>query len=123
MECPLRIKQKQRTFDYLGNKCSQCGSRDNLEVDHIDPKTKNPKLSYTSGNISIWKLKAKDFEEELPKCQLLCFQCHVFKTANDGNRAISSLHNYSRYKNNGCRCTICKNARKEAYEKEKVKRV
>ena len=60
----------------LGGKCVVCGATENLEFDHIDPKTKLFNITvYVTGG------KSKDvFMEELNKCQLLCVECHKNKT-------------------------------------------
>lgn len=117
----LRLARRKYAFDTLGNKCIRCNSTENLEIDHIKPETKNPKLKrYIGGNISIWKLTDKEFLLELPKCQLLCFKCHNIKSILDAGKIPShNQHNYSRYSNYGCRCNICKGDaskhRKERY--------
>tara|TARA_B100000287_G_C20230175_1_gene621750 strand:+ start:189 stop:599 length:411 start_codon:yes stop_codon:yes gene_type:complete len=62
----------------LGGKCAICETTENLEFDHIDPKTKlfNPTRYVTGG-------KPKDLIiEEFKKCQLLCHRCHKNKTFN-----------------------------------------
>tara|TARA_B100000427_G_scaffold288133_1_gene263131 strand:+ start:60 stop:464 length:405 start_codon:yes stop_codon:yes gene_type:complete len=62
----------------LGGKCAICEASENLEFDHIDPKTKsfNPTRYVTGG-------KPKDLVmEEFKKCQLLCRECHKNKTFN-----------------------------------------
>tara|TARA_B100001113_G_C20646390_1_gene421485 strand:- start:36 stop:539 length:504 start_codon:yes stop_codon:yes gene_type:complete len=67
-----RKRRLQEMKDKLGNKCVKCGSTENLEFDHIDPKTKcfnvNPQDS--------WEKTLP----ELYKCQLLCKPCHTEKT-------------------------------------------
>lgn len=52
----------------------KCGSTENLEFDHIDPKTK----SFT---ITSRPTASEDkMSKELAKCQLLCHTCHENKT-------------------------------------------
>ena len=67
-----RKKRLQEMKDKLGNKCVRCGATENLQFDHIDPKTKcfnvNPQDS--------WEKTLP----ELYKCQLLCPPCHLEKT-------------------------------------------
>ena len=69
-----RKKRLQEMKDYLGNKCTHpgCNQTENLQFDHIDPKTKcfnvNPQDS--------WEKTLP----ELDKCQLLCFKHHLEKT-------------------------------------------
>lgn len=54
--------------------CQSCGSSENLEVDHKDPRTKQYEPA------QIWSRKAEDREIELAKCQVLCAPCHKRKT-------------------------------------------
>ena len=56
--------------------CSICGSRQRLEVDHIDPTTKaNHKVSQ-----NMWNGCLKRLAHELLKCQVLCHDCHFKKS-------------------------------------------
>lgn len=81
----------------LGGKCVKCGTTENLEFDHIDPKTK-------SFEIGAWGSHSKaDLEIELAKCQLLCKSCHIEKTA-------VTHGSYGYYKHHKCRCTPCRAA-------------
>ena len=67
-----RKNRLQEAKDYLGNICWCCGATENLQFDHIDPKTKS------------FNINAQDSWEklipELDKCQLLCPPCHLKKT-------------------------------------------
>ena len=58
--------------------CVGCGSKERLELDHINPEEKewNPKQSICSKNLS------ERFWKEIDKCQLLCYDCHREKTGN-----------------------------------------
>lgn len=75
--------RKQTYLDYLGNKCVKCGSQENLEFDHIDPKSKKfticARLTY----------KPEIVYAELDKCQLLCKECHIAKTTNNGDNVFN----------------------------------
>lgn len=53
--------------------CRECGSTDNLELDHIDRKDK---VSHT-----VWSWAPKRRQLELIKCQPLCRRCHRKKSA------------------------------------------
>lgn len=71
-----REQNLERAFAMMGEKkCAHCGSRDNLEFDHIDPATKR----FAIGNqaSSSWRRLAI----EVKKCQLLCYECHKTKSA------------------------------------------
>ena len=56
--------------------CVKCGSKERLELDHINPEEKewNPKRSMCSKNLT------ERFWKEIDKCQLLCYDCHKEKT-------------------------------------------
>lgn len=59
-------------LEYKGSKCSVCGYSKNkaaLEFHHIDPETKEFKLSNTY-------VSKENMMKELDKCILLCSNCH-----------------------------------------------
>lgn len=58
--------------------CIECGSKERLELDHINPEEKewNPKRSMCSKKLT------ENFWKEINKCQLLCYDCHKEKTVN-----------------------------------------
>lgn len=65
------IREKNELIKKLGGKCSVCGSTEGLEFDHIEREGK--KFAITA------KLHSKELDEELSKCQLLCYICHKKK--------------------------------------------
>lgn len=80
--------------------CQECGSIENLEVDHIDKTTKLINPSH------IWTLKEPSRIQELAKCQVLCRDCHRKKTSSENTVwQHGTLSGYQRYK---CRCIECK---------------
>lgn len=66
--------------DKLGGRCVKCGDRWNLHFDHIDPGTKEFVIS-DGMFFSLERLR-----EEVAKCQLLCWQCHLGKTTDERAR-------------------------------------
>jgi 5-methylcytosine-specific restriction endonuclease McrA len=71
-----RSARKQRYLEYLGGKCVECGSTDDLEFDHVDPQTRSFCVGFNS--------KSEDqVFQELTKCQLLCHTCHLVKSATE----------------------------------------
>lgn len=58
--------------------CRSCGEQDIkvLEFDHIDPATKVEKISKMVKRCATMK----DIKNEMRKCQVLCFNCHIKKT-------------------------------------------
>ena len=110
-----RIELKTR----LGGKCVDCGTTQDLDFDHIDPKTKTIEISNAIANH-----KSEIADKELEKCQLLCRSCHIKKTQDiDGLKAEhGSLTMYSHHK---CRCDPCRlawNEHSKLYRREYRKR-
>ena len=68
----LRANRKAERVAILGGRCTRCGATENLQFDHVDPKTKIPG-AIDSHDPAVWK-------EEIKKCQLLCFPCHLEKS-------------------------------------------
>ena len=115
-------ERKVEMLDYLGNKCVKCGSCDNLEFDHVDHNNKSFTITQNWGR--SWEI----LKEELDKCQLLCKNCHLEKSMNEGslakginkqpNQVHGTVHSYNKYK---CRCADCKAAKSQAMKDEYVK--
>jgi 5-methylcytosine-specific restriction endonuclease McrA len=63
---------KRRAAWFEGKVCEQCGSPDDLELDHRDPSTK---ITHR-----IWAWGSERREAELAKCRPLCRDCHRAKT-------------------------------------------
>jgi 5-methylcytosine-specific restriction endonuclease McrA len=99
--------RQRRRIQYFEDKiCAKCGSKVDLELDHIDPSTK---ISH-----SIWSWSEERRDSELKKCQVLCYNCHKEKTAidlskmfliTDPNRWKHGTNNT--YNRHGCRCDLC----------------
>ena len=71
-----RVKVERRAAWFAANgPCQQCGSWENLEVDHVDPTIK------VSQNVWTWGEERR--AAELAKCQVLCHGCHRTKTNDD----------------------------------------
>ena len=76
---------RQRRAEWLATNgpCTRCGSWDDLQVDHIDPTTKDPMLTKSgnpNGRRSLWRWSAERRAIELAKCQVLCADCHKVKS-------------------------------------------
>jgi len=109
-----RVYQKERYHervalarDILGRKCYKCGSKESLQIDHVDPQKKKHNISY------ITRLSMKKFRKEIEKCQLLCMTCHGLKTIKDkgqvpakGTHGTLSAYRY-------CKCDKCKKAARD----------
>ncbi len=109
---PYADKEKQREYqrnwirkrreDWLkeNGPCKKCGSWSNLDIHHKDPKQK---VSHR-----IWSWSKKRREIELAKCEVLCEPCH----GTTWRKEI--VHGtYDGYNHHGCRCKLCKEARRE----------
>jgi len=62
----------------LGNKCVQCGTEKKLQFDHIQSEDKE----FSVGKLLNFAFK--DILDEVRKCQLLCFDCHIQKSRKEG---------------------------------------
>jgi multidrug efflux pump subunit AcrB len=72
----------ERRRQWLEDKrCAHCGSREKLEVDHIDPKTK---VSH-----EFWGWPEEERLLELAKCQALCEECHKKKSAQERDHTMA----------------------------------
>lgn len=63
---------KRRAEFFDGKSCEKCGSKESLELDHIDQATK---VSH-----NIWSWTEVKRLSEIEKCQILCSECHKIKT-------------------------------------------
>lgn len=81
----IRKQKNQVLREYKSEHgCADCGERDwvVLELDHRDGELKNPALNYHgkhSGK-SWTALSWKALYEELPKCDVVCCNCHRRRT-------------------------------------------
>ena len=69
----------------LGGKCVRCKTTLNLEFDHIDPSTKVMSIARASS------VSEERWQNEISKCQLLCEDCHLKKTAKDRLRSTTEV--------------------------------
>lgn len=66
----------RRRANYLQFKfCVWCYSTEDLELDHIDIRTKEMDIK--------WSYSWTKLKPELDKCQVLCSPCHAIKSDND----------------------------------------
>lgn len=61
----------------LGGVCAVCGAAEDLEFDHIDPSTKEYRIT------DVISMRYEVRIRELGKCQLLCVDHHADKTEED----------------------------------------
>lgn len=113
----------QKIWDHLGGECVHCGATENFHVDHTDHTDKAFTISQN------WSRSWDVLVAELEKCQLLCEDCHLIKSQQEGSLAKGwtnesrqvhgTVWSYRKYK---CRCEACK-AAKAASRKEERDRV
>ena len=71
----LRRQERRKILtEHLGGKCVGCGTTENLQFDHLDRTQK----SFTIGKKLYYPLEK--LIPEVNKCQLLCYNCHEFKS-------------------------------------------
>lgn len=75
-------KRRKLLINQLGGKCVNCGSTENLQFDHIDPASKEIKLT------ACLTQNIDRIQNEISKCQLLCRKCHIIKTKTERNGHI-----------------------------------
>jgi 5-methylcytosine-specific restriction endonuclease McrA len=112
-----RKKRKEDAISQLGGQCVICGSKENLEFDHINPETKRDTIS------NMWTSNKEKLQEELNKCQLLCRSCHLKKSQDEGDYVRNRKswgHGLSGYINYKCKCDICNESYK-LYRKKRWK--
>lgn len=113
-----RNKIRREVYSILGDQCAKCSSKENLQIDHIDPKRK----SFTIA--SNWTRKREILLEEIRKCQLLCYSCHRQKTSTEEikppwNKGQWKHGTRTGYDSKKCRCDLCKKA-KSFYRKKGI---
>ncbi len=69
-------KRRQEWIDSKGGCCIDCGSKDRIEVDHIDASTK----LLTPAKLWSLALDNPRRQVELAKCTVRCHDCHTEKT-------------------------------------------
>lgn len=97
-------QRREEAIEILGGRCTRCGVTEALQVDHIDPALKT--MSFDR----MTMVSEVRFLAELVKCQLLCEEHHIEKTARENGvphgGGVSGKRN--------CRCAPCK-AQKAEY--------
>lgn len=88
-----RARIRSEMVAVLGGKCSQCGSTEDLEFDHKEPRTKL--FTIASG----FDRPRAQLLTEVRKCQLLCGPHHREKTQDDEpnpNRVRGERHGHAK---------------------------
>lgn len=91
------IKARRMNF-FFEKRCKECGTTENLQLHHLDPKKKE------SHNIWSWSKNRR--EKEIDKCIVLCHDCHV-----KAHTIMQVTHGTaSCYRHGKCRCSLCREA-------------
>ena len=97
-----RLWMQRRRLDWIesqGGACRNCGSTEDLEVDHIDRATK---VTHR-----VWSWSESKRMEELKKCQVLCSVCHKGKSIEAMAKPL--VHGtFNGYTEKKCRCDECR---------------
>lgn len=101
-----RSDRRLMAIELLGGKCTQCGSVDKLEFDHI----KKDRDGLTGLVSQLFSCSVDKLLNELEKCQLLCKPCHVEKSTKERGFIKSTHGMLSMYVNKKCRCEDCRSA-------------
>ena len=93
-----------------------CGSREKLEVDHVDraSKTVNPSRLWSLAEGNPLRVS------ELAKCQVLCRSCHKAKTRSEFAHEFPHGR-YVTYNKHGCRCDECRLASRDNRRRQREK--
>jgi len=82
-----RENRRKLIYEALGNKCVECGSTSNLEIDHINPSLKENRISPLAQGLS------KTLDDD--NLQLLCHCCHTKKSKYQRNAAWNLFRSLS----------------------------
>jgi hypothetical protein len=118
--CYQRERQaKRRAVFFKDKECVKCGSKERLELDHINPAEKE--------SHNIWSWSQERCDKELAKCQVLCHDCHLVKTQHDKSQPLYECGTVNQYRR-GCRCEACskimsiKRQKSPSYHRRLIKR-
>lgn len=91
-----RWKKRQKALDKLGGKCCHCGTEDRevLTFHHRDKTEKKFTLS------GWWQSDWNVLEEEIDKCDLLCFNCHIKFHVSENRDKVKMINDYFESKEN-----------------------
>jgi hypothetical protein len=100
-------ERRNLALKLLGGKCVVCGTRKNLEIDHIDPSTKTMIVA------RMTTVAYERFLDEVSRCQLLCKKHHIEKTSSEQ----SVPHGGGKTGKRNCLCNLCAPLKRE-YNRE-----
>ncbi len=102
----------RRRAEWFADKlCVVCGTKENLELHHIDPETKV--------HHCVWSWSKARRDAELAKCEVRCEEHHKVATKEQQSTPLSEKKHgtwitYGRY---GCRCEECREWQRQYHKK------
>lgn len=96
-------RRRQQAVDLLGGRCTDCGSGERLEFDHVDPGEKTFNIA------KVWSYREETFWAEIRKCQLRCHDCHKIRTS----QQQSVEHGGGLTGKKNCYCNPCRTKKNE----------
>jgi 5-methylcytosine-specific restriction endonuclease McrA len=108
-------KKRQDLIKRLGGKCSRCGSKLNLQIDHKDSNKKKFRAA------DVHSVADSLVEQEIGNLQLLCRNCHKKKTDKSWDYSTPKPKHGTlwMYRRHGCRCKKCVDAYKKKRKEER----
>src|SRR5690606_24630613 len=105
--------KRQALIDELGGKCSSCGSKKNLHIDHMNAKEKTFRAA------DVHSVSDAKVQKEKSNFQLLCEPCHKKKTHEEWDYSAPkpSHGTYWMARKYKCKCDPCQKAYKEQMKK------
>jgi hypothetical protein len=76
-----RQRNREYLFEYLSkNPCIDCGEKNPvvLTFDHVRGEKRNAVANLARSSFSL-----KSIQDEIDKCEVRCFNCHIIKTADE----------------------------------------
>lgn len=108
MNSYMKERYRQRrtlAFSIIGDRCVNCGSKDQLEIDHVEREGRPSGKKFSR----FWNMSMDKFLEELDKCQPLCHDCHLLKSRDD----LGVPHGGGVSGKRNCRCELCSRKKSE----------
>lgn len=87
-----RARNRVKAIAYLGGRCVNCGSTNDLQFDHREQGTRRFCITERIGG------RWSTIEAELVKCQLLCFECHARKHEAECPQAAALIRGGARWR-------------------------
>lgn len=94
-----------KQVEKLGGECVGCGSKKNLELDHIDKTKKSFEVS------RMLSVSLEKFWKEVEKCQVLCGDCHEDKSIIESGKKIAKGKHGTLSSYRYCHCEECRIAK------------